>query len=126
MPEQGLRKEASAPHVWKHAVTESKSDGSVYKRVAGSAMSPEQRAALIIGRRWRARTASRSALRRSRLIERLGGDLPKLAKAASGPTVILVCGVNGAGPAASCEDGVELESELESELGPDSESGSTR
>ena len=71
MPEQGLRKEASAPHVWKHAVTQSKSDGSVYKRVAGSAMSPEQRAALIIGRRWRARTALRSALRRSRLIERL-------------------------------------------------------
>ena len=69
MPEQGLRKEASAPHVWKHAVTQSQSD--VYKRVTGSAMSREQRAALIIGRRWRVHTAMRSALRRSRLIERL-------------------------------------------------------
>lgn len=38
---------------------------------------------------------------RARLIERLGGELPKLAKAPSGPTVILVCGVNGAGKTTS-------------------------
>lgn len=38
---------------------------------------------------------------KGRLKERLGGDHPKLNKAASGPTVILVCGVNGAGKTTS-------------------------
>lgn len=38
---------------------------------------------------------------RDSLVKRLGGELPKLAKAASGPTVILVCGVNGAGKTTS-------------------------
>ena len=35
------------------------------------------------------------------LIERLGGEHPKLNMAAQGPTVILVCGVNGAGKTTS-------------------------
>lgn len=35
------------------------------------------------------------------LIERLGGEHPKLNQAAQGPTVILVCGVNGAGKTTS-------------------------
>ncbi|MBL4846436.1 MAG: signal recognition particle-docking protein FtsY [Planctomycetes bacterium] len=41
------------------------------------------------------------AFLRAQLIERLGGEVPKLAKADSGPTVILVCGVNGAGKTTS-------------------------
>ena len=38
---------------------------------------------------------------RAKLIERLGGEQPKLVKASEGPTVILVCGVNGAGKTTS-------------------------
>jgi fused signal recognition particle receptor len=38
---------------------------------------------------------------RKELIERLGGEIPELVKATAGPTVILVCGVNGAGKTTS-------------------------
>lgn len=67
MPADGLRKEASIQHVWKHAIKESGEQGKSY----GSNMAKEERSALLIGRRWRARAARRTALSRTRLIERL-------------------------------------------------------
>ena len=74
MAEQGLRKEASVPQVWKHAIeaSQERREGPPGdQRIGGTSFTPEERAALLIGRRWRARAALRTALSRSRLIERL-------------------------------------------------------
>ena len=75
MPD-GLHKEASIPIVWKHAVKQSQgeavgSQNNLDNSQLARPLLSEDQAALRIGRRWRMRCAGRTALSRTRLIERL-------------------------------------------------------
>ena len=57
---------------WAHAQKEKQEGQGVgYNHFVGSTLSPEERAALLIGRKWRARVARKRALDRERLIDRL-------------------------------------------------------
>ena len=62
-----LKRGASVMHVWQHAIK----DSSASMGAIPHSLRPDERAALLLGRKWRAKMQLRKALSRTRLIERL-------------------------------------------------------
>ena len=70
-PPDKLKKSVSVSNVWQRAVKEASAGGGAAASKPLSGQAREARAALVIGRKWRATREKQTALSRTRLIERL-------------------------------------------------------